>query len=96
MRKVLEVLRLLFDQDRSQREIATILALSQGTVHNYVARFRAAGLPWPLRATARAARRRCLSPNHKCHGEVRRNVVPHDNRPTEYSLQFNWPNITIL
>ena len=29
MRKVVEVLRLLFDQDRSQREIATILALSQ-------------------------------------------------------------------
>lgn len=50
MRKVVEVLRLLFDQDRSQREIATILALSQGTVHNYVARFRAAGLPWPLPA----------------------------------------------
>lgn len=50
MRKVLEVLRLLFDQDRSQREIATILALSQGTVHNYVARFRATGLPWPLPA----------------------------------------------
>jgi transposase len=50
MRKVVEVLRLLFDHDRSQREIATILALSQGTVHNYVARFRAAGLPWPLPA----------------------------------------------
>ena len=50
MRKVLEVLRLLFDQDRSQREIATILALSQGTVHNYVARFRASGLSWPLPA----------------------------------------------
>ena len=48
MRKVVEVLRLLFDQDRSQREIATILALSQGTVHNYVARFQASGLPWPL------------------------------------------------
>jgi len=50
MRKVVEVLRLLFHQDRSQREIATSLALSQGTVHNYVARFRAAGLPWPLPA----------------------------------------------
>ena len=50
MRKVVEVLRLRFDQDRSQREIATSLALSQGTVHNYVARFRAAGLPWPLPA----------------------------------------------
>ena len=48
MRKVFEALRLMFDQDRSQREIATILALSQSTVHDYVVRFRATGLPWPL------------------------------------------------
>ena len=48
MRKVFEALRLTFDQDRSQREIATILALSQSTVHDYVVRFRATGLPWPL------------------------------------------------
>ncbi len=44
MRKVLEALRLTFDQDRSQREIATILALFQSTVHEYVVRFRASGL----------------------------------------------------
>lgn len=50
MRKVLEALGLLFDQDRSQREVATILALSQSTVHEYVVRFRATGLPWPLPA----------------------------------------------
>ena len=43
MRKVLEVLRLLFDQSRSQREISTILGLSQSTVHEYVRRFRATG-----------------------------------------------------
>ena len=48
MRKVVEALRLAFDQDRSQREIATILALSQSTVHEYVGRFRATGLAWPL------------------------------------------------
>jgi len=48
MRKVLEALRLLFDQDRSQREIAMILALSQSTVHAYIRRFHATGLPWPL------------------------------------------------
>ncbi len=48
MRKVLEALRLTFDQGRSQREIATILALSQSTVHEYVGRFRATGLAWPL------------------------------------------------
>ncbi len=50
MRKVVEALRLTFDQDRSQREIATILALSQSTVHEYVVRFRATGLAWPLPA----------------------------------------------
>ncbi len=48
MRKVFEALRLAFDQRRSQREIATILALSQSTVHEYLGRFRATGLPWPL------------------------------------------------
>jgi transposase len=48
MRKVFEALRLTFDQDRSQREIGTILSLSQSTVHDYVVRFRATGLPWPL------------------------------------------------
>jgi transposase len=70
MRKVVEVLRLLFDQDRSQREIATILALSQGTVHNYVARFQASGLSWPLPAEldeatldAQLFRRRELPPS---------------------------------
>jgi len=48
MRKVFEALRLAFDQRRSQREIATILALSQSTVHDYLGRFRATGLPWPV------------------------------------------------
>jgi transposase len=38
----------MFDKDRRQREIATILSLSQRTVHDYVVRFRAKGLPWPL------------------------------------------------
>lgn len=50
MRRVWEALRLRFDQRRSQREIALILAVSQSTVHDYVGRFRAAGLPWPLPA----------------------------------------------
>lgn len=47
---VREDLRLRFDQRRSQREIATSLALSQSTVHDYVGRFHAAGLTWPLPA----------------------------------------------
>ena len=48
MRNVVEALRLAFDQHRSRREIAAILALSQSTVHAYVVRFRASGLAWPL------------------------------------------------
>ena len=50
MRKVLEALRLLFDHDRSQREIATSLGLSQSTLHTYIRRFQASGLAWPLPA----------------------------------------------
>lgn len=50
MRMVWEALRLRFDQHRSQREIATSLALSQSTVHEYLTRFQASGLPWPLPA----------------------------------------------
>ena len=40
MRKVLEALRLLFDHDRRQREIATILGLSQSTLHTCIRRFQ--------------------------------------------------------
>lgn len=48
MRKVLEVLRLAHEHGRSQREIATSLALSQSTVNDYLRRFEASGLAWPL------------------------------------------------
>lgn len=50
MRMVWEALRLGYDQRRSQRESAARLALSQSSVHDYVARFQAAGLTWPLLA----------------------------------------------
>ena len=48
MRQVLEVLRFVFDQRRSQREISLALSVSQSTVSEYRRRFAAAGLPWPL------------------------------------------------
>ena len=48
MRKVLEVLRLTFEADRSQHEIACALGLAQSTVGDYVRRFRASGGTWPL------------------------------------------------
>jgi len=48
MRQVFAAFRLAFDQGRSQREIARALGLSQRTVHEYLRRFRAVGLGWPL------------------------------------------------
>lgn len=48
MRKVIEALRLRFDQGLSQRAIAQTLGLAQGSVNNYLARFTASGLAWPL------------------------------------------------
>ena len=48
MRQVFEAFRLAFDQGRSQRDIARALGLSQSTVNEYLRRFRATGLAWPL------------------------------------------------
>jgi transposase len=48
MRKVCDVLRLALEARRSQHEIARGLGLAQSTVGEYVRRFRASGLPWPL------------------------------------------------
>jgi len=48
MRRVIEALRLRFDQRLSQRDIARSLGLSQGSVNAYLTRFTASGLSWPL------------------------------------------------
>jgi transposase len=48
MRKIQEILRLHFEQKLGQRQIARSANVSQSTVHEYLARFQAAGLPWPL------------------------------------------------
>jgi hypothetical protein len=50
MRKTREVLRLHFELKLRQRQIARSAHVSQSTVHEYVERFRAAGLKWPLPA----------------------------------------------
>jgi transposase len=50
MRKVIEALRLRFEQHLSQRDIARSLGLAQVSVHTYLARFAASGLGWPLAA----------------------------------------------
>lgn len=48
MRKVRDVLRLSFDGHRSIRGIAKSLSLSRSVVTDYLARFAASGLTWPL------------------------------------------------
>ena len=48
MRKVMEVLRLRFEQRLSQRVIAQTLGVAQGTVNTYLTRFATSGLAWPL------------------------------------------------
>jgi len=50
MRKIREVLRLCFDHQLGQREIARSAVVRQSTVHEYLARFAASGLTWPLPA----------------------------------------------
>jgi transposase len=48
MRKIHEILRLHFEQKLGQRQIARSVNVSQSTVHQYLARWKAAGLRWPL------------------------------------------------
>lgn len=50
MRKTREVLRLRFDLKLGQRQIARSANISQSTVHDYLERFTAAGMSWPLPA----------------------------------------------
>ena len=48
MRKTREVLRLYFDLKLGQRQVARSANISQSTVHEYLERFTATGLKWPL------------------------------------------------
>src|SRR5947208_5411327 len=50
MRKTREVLRLYFELKLGQRQIDSSANVSQSTVHDYLERFTAAGLNWPLPA----------------------------------------------
>jgi len=48
MRKIKELLRLKFECDLNTRQIASSLSIAVGSVHDYLARVRIAGLRWPL------------------------------------------------
>ena len=64
MRKIREVLRLHFECDRNQREIADAVGTSTTTVWHYLRRTRLGKLSWPLPPellTDDAARRKILS-----------------------------------
>lgn len=50
MRKIKELLRLRFERGLSTRQIAASLGIGVGSVHDYLARARLAGLTWPLPA----------------------------------------------
>ena len=48
MRKIKEVLRLHFEACISQTKISSVVKISRYTVQQYIMRFTAAGLSWPL------------------------------------------------
>ena len=48
MRTILDVLRLRLDAGLSDRHTARSLGVPRTTVQDYLARFRASGLAWPL------------------------------------------------
>lgn len=50
MRRVAEVLRLKFERGLSNRQIAQSLSIARPTVAEYLRRFEAAGLEWPMAA----------------------------------------------
>jgi transposase len=50
MRKIREVLRLFLDCHLTKRQIATSCAIARSTVSEYLMRFAACGLSWPLSA----------------------------------------------
>ena len=48
MRRIRDLLRLKYAQSLSDRAVARSLGLGKGTVGNYLARARQAGVAWPL------------------------------------------------
>jgi transposase len=70
MRKTREVLRLYFELKLAQRQIARSANVSQSTVHEYLERFHAAGLSWPL-------------PAEMSETELERALFPADSVPSE-------------
>jgi transposase len=76
MRKIREVLRLLWDQQRSIREVAVICGVARSTVADYERRAKAAGLCWPLSEHDDAVLEVLLFPSERRRLSVDAFVVP--------------------
>ena len=48
MKKSLEILRLYYEGNLSQRQICKALGIARSTVNDYIIKFTNSGLPWPL------------------------------------------------
>ena len=73
MRKIKEVLRLKYEQQLKNREIARSCSIPHSTVANYLRRAAAAGLAWPLPPDMDDAvleRRLFVEPNQPAVGEI--------------------------
>jgi transposase len=81
MRKILEILRLHFNCNLSNREIATSCSVSRSTVSDYIHRAQAAGLGWPL-------------PNGCDEGQLEKLLFPSSSgRPKTAAPLPNYPDL---
>jgi transposase len=48
MRRIVDALRLRFEEGLSARQVGRSLGVARTTVQDYVVRFKASGIPWPL------------------------------------------------
>ncbi len=65
MRKIREVLRLKFDADLSDREIARATGAARSTVRECLRRAKEAGLTWPLPEVRIPAKPACRSDSYR-------------------------------
>ena len=72
MRKIREVLRLKFDAGLSVRKIAKSLSIGHSSAGDYLCRFAASGLQWPIDISDAELNRRLFPPAVP---------VPSDQRP---------------
>ena len=96
MRKIKEVLRLKWDHNLSNRQIATSCSVSHSTVTEYLIRAKQAGLSWPLPDELDdAALENLLFAKTQRHASAQRNMpsmeyLYHELRRKSVTLQLLW------